>query len=323
MHHLYGLEKAGISSPHPVVPAALTTTDSSHQISTAMNQQCHNDGSPGALLVDSAELLSQEFRNTVNRIALEALELDESVNLLQSCRQEPEVLRLFIILQDHVTELESKTTAMEQVMQEEEEALQALEQLYLETQREHDRLKHMRHSVQRAQQHDQSDKENIVETLRRVKLESLSKQKMLRQSNSAAVDIPTTNTTTTTVQTTNCHNQSHDRELMPTASFGSTDTTATVPFITELTATELLQVSRAIRGRLTVAVLNHALGEIYRLTQAKEGAGIVTEQELRKQCAFFRQGEATARSILSTLRALQRLQQVPHKTQILYTLVNQ
>jgi hypothetical protein len=50
---------------------------------------------------------------------------------------------------------------------------------------------------------------------------------------------------------------------------------------------------------------------------------VITEQELRTSCAFFRTGESSARSILLVLRALGRLQQVPSKKtdQILYSMI--
>jgi hypothetical protein len=48
-------------------------------------------------------------------------------------------------------------------------------------------------------------------------------------------------------------------------------------------------------------------------TDAHVGYWWVTEQELRENCSFFRQGESSARRILSLLCSLRRLKQVPGK----------
>ncbi|KAG7363962.1 hypothetical protein IV203_037164 [Nitzschia inconspicua] len=48
-------------------------------------------------------------------------------------------------------------------------------------------------------------------------------------------------------------------------------------------------------------------------TDAHSGYWWVTEQELREKCAFFRNGESSARAILSLLCSLRRLKQIPGK----------
>jgi hypothetical protein len=116
-----------------------------------------------------------------------------------------------------------------------------------------------------------------------------------------------------------------------------------------VTQSEWNTVSRTIRGRITLAVVNDALRDIERVFQKKyavlshksrkhhgppgqmelqqkllnshrelqvEEHGEnpwVSEQDLRQCCAFFRNGESTARAILLIIRTLRRLKQVPAK----------
>jgi hypothetical protein len=107
-------------------------------------------------------------------------------------------------------------------------------------------------------------------------------------------------------------------------------------------------VSRNIRGRITLAVVNDALNDMERVFRIKyavlqnpsrksrehqkllnshrevrvEEHGDdpwVSEQDFRQYCAFFRNGESTARAILLILRTLKRLKQVPGKnSQVTY-----
>lgn len=107
---------------------------------------------------------------------------------------------------------------------------------------------------------------------------------------------------------------------------------------------ELTDIPTTIRGRTSVPVLNDALVDILNVcfdhfqyrgrskdnntrnnddtNQFKHQKIILTEQELRTSCSFFRTGESSARSILLVLRALGRIQQIPSKKtdQILYTI---
>jgi len=116
-----------------------------------------------------------------------------------------------------------------------------------------------------------------------------------------------------------------------------------------VTETEWNSVSRTVRGRITLAVVNDALRDIERVFQKKYAVlshksllrkGLpaqmevhqkllnshrelqveehgdftwVSEQDLRQCCAFFRNGESTARAILLIIRTLRRLKQVPAK----------
>jgi hypothetical protein len=111
-------------------------------------------------------------------------------------------------------------------------------------------------------------------------------------------------------------------------------------------------VSRTVRGRITLAVVNDALRDIERVFNKKyavlshhRNKGMmpvelqqkllnshrelqveehgndkwVSEQDLRQCCAFFRNGESTARAILLIIRTLRRLKQVPAKhSQVTY-----
>jgi hypothetical protein len=114
---------------------------------------------------------------------------------------------------------------------------------------------------------------------------------------------------------------------------------------------ELEAIPRTCRGRISLSVVNDALRDIASLhvkknnnkrtwignshtgisqskhsfvssnanASTKENVGhpeanfVISEQELRQSCSFFRSGESTARSILLILRTLGRLKQVPAK----------
>jgi hypothetical protein len=114
---------------------------------------------------------------------------------------------------------------------------------------------------------------------------------------------------------------------------------------------ELEAIPRTCRGRISLSVVNDALRDIATLhvkksnskrawignshagmsqskhplassnayVSAKENLShpeanfVISEQELRQSCSFFRSGESTARSILLILRTLGRLKQVPAK----------
>jgi hypothetical protein len=94
-----------------------------------------------------------------------------------------------------------------------------------------------------------------------------------------------------------------------------------------VTEAELGAVSKTIRGRITLAVVNDALVDIERACLRKQQQRrtrsfhnssddqqwVVSEQDLRQTCAFFRSGESTARAILLLLRSLKRLKQIPGK----------
>lgn len=116
---------------------------------------------------------------------------------------------------------------------------------------------------------------------------------------------------------------------------------------------ELESVPRTTRGRVQVCVINEALdniGKCFHKNAVKERKRqvlleesrraalnryqdmppeefdneeflrnlVVTEQELRQSCAFFLAGEGTARTVLSVLKALRRIKQVPQKQRGLF-----
>jgi hypothetical protein len=105
-----------------------------------------------------------------------------------------------------------------------------------------------------------------------------------------------------------------------------------------VTRAELQSLPRTVRGRISLSVVNDAVIEIeyvcrtkytllvrnrrkqmqHTISQSTEEEPSdepwVSEQELRQSCAFFRVGESTARTVLSILRSLNRLKQLPSKT---------
>ena len=126
-------------------------------------------------------------------------------------------------------------------------------------------------------------------------------------------------------------------------------------YLDPVTPEELERVPRTTKGRVQVAVLNEALANIEQCFHQKTVAEqrkhqqlvdarratlshnsydgdedvlddeevlrnmIVYEQELRKSCSFFTFGESTARTVLSVLKELKRIKQVPNKKKGVFT----
>jgi hypothetical protein len=113
-----------------------------------------------------------------------------------------------------------------------------------------------------------------------------------------------------------------------------------------VTEDDLKKITRATRGHISLSAINEALEEVQAFARSKaarmrrerraaskmrsypnssspryrnpirrdaapleDPEMILTEQELRQACAFFRSGEATARSLLLILCAVNRLKQ--------------
>mmetsp|Transcript_7879 Transcript_7879/g.14195 ORF Transcript_7879/g.14195 Transcript_7879/m.14195 type:complete len:319 (-) Transcript_7879:240-1196(-) len=151
----------------------------------------------------------------------------------------------------------------------------------------------------------------------------------------------------------NRENERSAKQARPSASMPQ-ETKENIRFseisIALVTESELNSISRNVRGRIHLAVLNDAVTDIQRVCRRKysvlsrstkqvnkqgksrhskseyqkrlsahrsievdehEGNPWVSEQDLRDSCAFFRSGESTARSILLVLRTLKRLKQIP------------
>ena len=70
-------------------------------------------------------------------------------------------------------------------------------------------------------------------------------------------------------------------------------------------------ISNSLQRRYEYLKQHRVNGEVE--VEAHAGHCWVSEQELREDCVFFRNGESTARAILSILRLLKRLKQVPGK----------
>ena len=126
-------------------------------------------------------------------------------------------------------------------------------------------------------------------------------------------------------------------------------------YLDPVTPEELERVPRTTKGRVQVAVLNEALANIEQCFHKKTVAEqrkhqqlvearratlsqqsydenedvlddeevlrnmVVFEQELRKSCSFFASGESTARTVLSVLKELKRIKQVPAKKKGVFT----
>ena len=126
-------------------------------------------------------------------------------------------------------------------------------------------------------------------------------------------------------------------------------------YLDPVTPEELERVPRTTKGRVQVVVLNEALANIEQCFHKKTVAEqrkhqqlvearratlsqqsydenedilddeevlrnmVVFEQELRKSCSFFASGESTARTVLSVLKELKRIKQVPAKKKGVFT----
>lgn len=121
----------------------------------------------------------------------------------------------------------------------------------------------------------------------------------------------------------------------------------TIPLLTE---SEFHALPKSLRGRITLAAVNDAAADIERVVRDKyailekrqkgtkqynraladhreleldehNGSHWISEQRLRDSCKFFRSGESTARCLLSILRSVKRLKQIPSRSHVTYKLL--
>jgi hypothetical protein len=188
------------------------------------------------------------------------------------------------------------------------------------------------------------EEEDQVQVMKRLYIAAMDQNKVIHQvmagCQSIGISFPSDKDTKETVSTCTQHEDdgySHwNRERRVKSTLDLQLSSLSLVHLTPISESELDSVSRNIRGRLSLILLNEALGEIHRAVQRKyeilkgpgkqyketlqrhreleseehEGFPWISEQELRRSCAFFRGGESTARSILLVLRTLKRLKQV-------------
>jgi hypothetical protein len=317
--------------------------------------------------------LTTLFAQTISALSADAKALKQIVCLQEAASKDAKYEDALLDLEAGVTSVEDKVQALQHIAHDERQALDVMEEMYDESSEQNIMLKKLLQDVilkkQQGQQqqsrmkaqskptpaptrqevvHD--DKENMVETLRRLNLESpvilaTPQRKSRRQS---SVDTPKS-------LTPSYHRQSmtsHQQQPMPLAGEIMELEASPGPIQMQLISSdELLAVARTIRGRITLSVLNDAVRDIERVCAEKyrilQGKALrqhyrkywmlhraleveelhgdqpwVSEQDLRNACAFFRSGESTARSILAILRTLRRLKQVAGRnSQVTYIVV--
>lgn len=325
------------------------------------------------------ENLTALFAQTISSLAADAKALKQILCLQEATSKDVKYEDALLNLEAGVTLVEDKVQALQQITHDERQALDIMDDMYEDSLEQNVMLKKLlRDAKERNQQQQQNhhkeknqhkqqtrlktslsvattlstptqigkkenhDKENIVESLRRLNIESpfVATPNKSRQHDSG--DVPRR-----TLTPSSSYQQSH--QLMPLA--GEAVPLQGIPSTIRMqliSSDELLAVARTVRGRITLAVLNDAVRDIERVCVEKydilQGKRLrhhyrkywmlhraleveelhgqepwVSEQDLRNACAFFRSGEATARSILAILRTLRRLKQVPGRnSQVTY-----
>ena len=262
-------------------------------------------------------------------------------------------------LDSALSSLEDKVKVLQDIVLDEKRALEELETILVESQDQHRILQAMLKTTASKSHHDHrslegDDKENVPTHRRRPRQDSLDPR--------------------STIPTINTKGSTFSPSSTPRKSVWKKPTVVRVRLVTQ---SELQSVSKTIRGRIALPVINDALLDIERvcrqqhalleqdvkrskdqhlwnshtpqqqlqhdiindqshhcyITQQQHHEQqkhhespsnhlSVSEQCLRRSCAFFRSGEATARTILSVLRTLHRIKQIPGRNaQVTYTLL--
>jgi hypothetical protein len=236
----------------------------------------------------------------------------------------------YLILDSVVTSIEQKHQALLEIVREEQRALDRIEQSTLDGVQQNERLRQLM-EIAKEKQH----KENKPRQLSPTRIPSWKKKKGI-QANSKS------ESTSTEKDTEGSHRHPDNPHTQVTFHIPPTSQSIPDPYapytkvsLKRITSQELQTIPRTIRGRISLAVLTEALMEIETVCRDKYAHykkpawwedepwehPWVSEQELRKACAFFRSGESTARAILLILRNLHRIKQIPAKNlEIVYIL---
>ena len=277
--------------------------------------------------------LTQLFSQTISALTLDVNNLKQMLSLQEATTRDFRYHEELVTLERAVDSIEDKVLAMQKMAGQERAALATLDDLFNHTVVQNQLFASMLRDAQTVQddgqkmlagkgKQPQQDNENIIDSLRRLTLES--------------------NMLSSSVKTQNLRRDSVNHERY-TAKLGEAPSLGNVEEamirLRPISQNEYISVSKTIRGRITLAVVNDALQGVVNVVREKysvlqgnhnrqhyrkywtlhralevEEHGTepwVSEQELRSDCAFFRSGESTARSILAILRTLQRLKQVP------------
>jgi hypothetical protein len=213
-------------------------------------------------------------------------------------------------LDSAVSGLENKMKLLREIVNQEKNALDDLQSISEESQRQSERLKVVAHALEVQKENAAQDDSSPTETPP-VDTSDYNLPAKLESRSEARKDSMDPRSTQSPA-----HHQIHLRRV---------------------TRADLQSLPRTVRGRISLSVVNDAVGEIEYVCRTKytllarnrrkqlqhtisqtteEEPSVepwVSEQELRQSCAFFRSGESTARAVLSILRSLNRLKQLPSK----------
>lgn len=260
--------------------------------------------------------ISQVLSDTLSSISADSTALRQlaslasHVGVTEDDHVDEPVLGRLRNLDSAVSGLENKMKLLREIVNQEKNALDDLQLQHEESQRQSDRLKVIAHALE-------VQKENQA-------LNSPPTEKL-------PVDVDTDYNVDAKLGS---HKKSPNDSMDP----HSTQLPAHHRIhLRRATRAELQSLPRTVRGRITLSVVNDAVVEIeyvcrtkytilarnrrkqlqhtISLTTEEEPSDEpwVSEQELRQSCAFFRSGESTARAVLSILRSLNRLKQLPSK----------
>lgn len=279
--------------------------------------------------------LCELFQTTMTSLASDASHLQQVLHVEQSLH-DPQVRQGLADLEAAITSVEKKVRILQEISAEEHRALHQMEHLKKAGEAQSEILEDMIRKVEATN----SEKENNTT--------AVTPRVMKNQTNEYHSRLQRTTGKTTPKR------RRDSVDPRTAARRGSRSPASVTPAIDAhtihfepVTLDELHGVSKTVRGRITLAVVNDALRDIERVVRHKyfvlhhgykiseyrkcfnahreleteEHGGLpwVSEYDMRHSCAFFRSGESTARAILAILRSVRRLKQVPsRKSEVTY-----
>ena len=262
--------------------------------------------------------ISQVLSDTISAISADSTALRQLANLAshvgvtEGDHVDESVLGRLRNLVSAVSGLENKMKLLREIVNQEKNALDDLQSLSEESQRQNERLKVIAHALEVQKENRVLDDSSPTETL--------------------PVDDDTSDY--------NLEAKLTRRSVAPNDSMDPHPTQSPAHqqiHLRRVDRSDLQSLPRTVRGRISLSVVNDAVAEIeyvcrtkytllarnrrkqlrHTISQTSEEEPSdepwVSEQELRQSCAFFRSGESTARTVLSILRSLNRLKQLPSK----------
>jgi hypothetical protein len=284
------------------------------------------------------EELCTLFSTTVTSLAADAAALRQLKSLAIEINEEndnPNVKHEIRLADSIVTELEGKVRMLQEIVAEEKRSLNEMQSIKDAAVAQNQVLKDMLRSRDNAVRLREEQREAVSPAT--IQTEGAFRPGGLRRE-VEAMAVSTHAVRHDSVPRSGGHRRDSVSPRQPTQSI----------HFSRVSDSEWNNVSRNIRGRITLAVVNDALHDIERVFRIKyavlqnpsrnsrehqkllnshrevhvEEHGDdpwLSEQDLRQYCAFFRNGESTARAILLILRTVGRLKQIPGKhSQVTY-----